>query len=408
MVRPGPALPMLGEPEGTPRIRRSPVWLAMGFRPFFLAAALHAAVFVPWWLTKVASNAAPEPGRLLPMDWHAHEMLFGFTLAVVAGFLLTAVRNWTGRDTAHGAALGALLALWVAGRAAMAAGTAVPEWLAAGAASAFPLALTLVVGRVLVAARSRRNYGLVALLAALTLACALTHWGALRNEPRLTQRALHGTVHLIVLLNVIIGGRVIPLFTRTATGSGRVRNVAVLDRLALTFSAAMVAAVAAGAEGGGFAALAGLAGAANLLRMSTWGTRGALRAPLVLVLHLGYAWIGIGQLLLAAAAAGAPIPAATALHALNLGVIGTMTLGMMARVTLGHTGRPMRATRTTILAMALITLAALARLASLALPPAWWLETVLVSGLAFAAAFALFLAAHLRMLIGPRADGEAG
>lgn len=380
----------------------------MGFRPFFLAAALHAIVFVPWWLTLLATGSSVAGGYMLPMWWHAHEMLFGFTLAVVAGFLLTAVRNWTGRDTAHGPALGALLALWLAGRVVMVAGNGLPAWLVAGTVLAFPVALTAVLGRALIAARSRRNYGVLALLTALATACALAHYGAAAGKPAITQRALLTTVHLIVFLNAFIGGRVIPLFTRTATRRSKVRNIAWLDHLALTATGALVVAVAAGATGFVTAAAATFAGVTNLARMTTWGTRAALRLPMVFILHVGYAWIGAGQLLVAGAAAGLPIPAPTALHALTIGVIGTMTLGMMARVTLGHSGLPVVASRTTVLAFSLMVLATLARLATLVLPAEFRLTSLMSSGTAFALAFTLYALVFARILVRPRADGEPG
>jgi len=402
-MAPRPALPLLGEPEDTPRIRRAPPWLAAGFRPFFLAAALHALIFVPWWLQRVRTGDLAGGGGLLPMWWHGHEMIFGFALAVIAGFLLTAARNWTGRETAHGAGLAALVALWLAGRAAMAAPDLLPAWLTAGLCIAFPLTLAAAVGRPLLAARSRRNYGLLVVLAALAGSCALMHFGAARGRPDLAQRGLHVAVHLIVLLNVVIGGRVIPLFTRTASRGSGARNLPAADWLAIAGSAGLLLAVAAGAGGALLAAIAAAAGAANLLRMAAWDSRSALRQPLVLVLHAGYAWIGIGQLLIAAAAAGGPVPAATALHALTIGVIGTMTLGMMVRVTLGHSSLEMRSSRLAHLSFALMTLAALARLSSLLLPARFLTPSILVAGAAFALAFALFLAGYGRILCGTRA-----
>lgn len=408
MGSPKIGLPIFGEPEGSAAMKRSAPWLAMGFRPFFLAAALHAAIFVPWWLILLGTGSAAGANGWRPADWHAHEMLMGFTLAVVAGFLLTAARNWTGRDTAHGAGLGALLALWLAGRVAMAAAAVLPAWLVAATVVAFPVALAAVVGRVLVAARSRRNYGVLALLAALALASALVHFGVSAGRPLLTRPVLLTTVHLIVLLIVLVGGRVIPIFTRTATQRENVKDLPILAWLALGASALLVAAVAAGASGRLLAAIAACAGAANLLRMGHWQTLATLRLPMVLILHAGYAWIGIGQLLLAGAAAGLPIPPATAIHALTIGGIGTMTLGMMARVSLGHTGLPVQASRATLLAFALMTLAVLTRLSALVLPPEHWLTTVRIAGIAFAVAFALFAAAFARILVSPRADGEAG
>jgi uncharacterized protein involved in response to NO len=401
-------LPIYGEPEPSPPVRAASAWLAMGFRPFFLAAALHAAVFVPWWMLRVGAAPDPALGAWLPMWRHAHEMLFGFALAVIAGFLLTAVRNWTARDTAHGGALAALLGLWLAGRVAMLAQAALPSALVAAAVLAFPLALLIAVGRPILAARSVRNYGILALLGVLTASCAFVHLRGATGDAVGLRRSLLTALQFVVLLNVVVGGRVIPMFTWVAVRGAPVKDSRLFAALAIGGSAALAFASVFGLTGAGLAALAALAGLSNLARLWPWLSRAAARAPMVAVLHLGYLWIGLGQLLLAAAHAGFPVAEATALHALTIGVIGTMTLGMMARVTLGHTGRPVVAKPLVQLAFALMAAAPVVRLASLALPARFWQPTVQGAGVLFALAFALYLLAFTRTLLAPRPDGQAG
>ncbi len=399
-------LPILGDPESMPRPRVTVAWLSIGFRPFFVAAALHAAIFIPWWIVRLAGGGAPTAGAWLPIWWHAHEMLFGFTLAVIAGFLLTAVRNWTGRDTARGPALVGLLGLWLLGRVAMWMQTWLPEEWVAVAVMAFPVALIVAVGRPLLAARSRRNYGILVVLGLLALSCALMHLQAAAGDARALLRCVLVSVHLLVLLNVVIGGRVIPMFTWAATRGAPIHGWPLADLLAPVASFGLMLAVAMSASGAVFAGIAAVAGAINLLRMIPWCSRAALRVPLVLVLHVGYAWIGIGQLLLAASAAGLPLAESTALHALTIGVIGTMTLGMMVRVALGHSGRPVVASRLATLAIGLMFLAPLARLSALVLPARYWMLTVQTAGTLFALAFAAYLFGFARVLLLPRPDGH--
>lgn len=399
-------LPILGEPEAGERGRAAPPWLRIGFRPFFLAAALYAVVALSWWLHQFRAPPAPQPGAWLPMWWHAHEMLFGFTLAVVAGFLLTAVRNWTGRRTARGGALAALLALWVAGRAGMAAQAWLPAWATGALAVSFPVALVFAIARPVFAVRQRNNYGIVAALALLAACDAGSHLYFGAGDASGGRRMLLGALHLIVLLNVVVGGRVIGMFTWAATGRGGARRIPAVEAAAIGGSAALALAVASGADARLLAALAVVAGSANLLRMRAWLAASALRVPMLLVLHAGYAWIGIGQLLLAGSWSGLRVVESTALHALTIGVLGTMTLGMMARVSLGHTGRPIEASRATTAAFLLMLASPLARLAALLLPASAHAATVYLSGALFAAAFLVFVAVFSRILLSPRPDGR--
>lgn len=393
-------------------LRDAPTWLAMGFRPFFLGAAVFATLTSTQWIHVLAVGRAPLPTLPAPL-WHAHEMVFGFTMAVVAGFLLTAARNWTGLDTAHGRGLLGLAALWAAGRVGASGLLPIPLVGSAALSVAFPLLLAGVVGRVLYLSGSRRNYGVVVVLGGLALASAAVWAEALGLAAGLARPALYAALHGMVLLIVVIGGRVVPLFTRNRVGDTAIGNVPTVDRAALAAASAVAlfaGPAAAGLPGAptALALSAAVSAPLQLWRMRTWGTRRAAPIPMVAVLHAGYAWIGVGHALLAAALLVPSLSPTVALHALTLGAIGTMTLGMMARVTLGHTGRTIEDHPLTTYAFALMQLAAFARLAAFVVPSwvlvwTWW-----AAGAAWVAAFALYLARSGRALLSPRPDGRAG
>lgn len=394
-------------------LRRSPIWLAMGFRPFFLSAAAYAAVATAAWLHALRTGYNPS-GSLLPLNlWHAHEMVFGFTLAVVAGFLLTAARNWTGRNTVHGWPLFALWLLWLAGRASMLGLLPLPAAAIALLQIAFPIALLCAVGRVIVQARSRRNYGVLAVLTLFAFAAVATHMQSVGLSTWSAGAAIHGALHLLILLNVVIGARIIPLFTRNRVGDPSIHGVPALDRVA-TAAAALTVPLAVLDVGGVRAVtpllvgVATVSGVLQLARMRTWGVAQALRIPMLAVLHVGYAWIGIGQLLLAASLVLPGLSETVALHALTIGTIGMMTLGMMARVTLGHTGRAIESGPALQGAFVMMGVAALARLSAEVLPASLLVGTWFVSGSLFVLALLVYLIAAWKPLTTPRPDGKAG
>lgn len=398
---------------GDEALARGPVWLAMGFRPFFLGAAVFAAIVTPFWVHAVSSGASPGGGYLPPMLWHAHEMIFGYAMAVVAGFLLTAARNWTGQNTAHGLPLLGLFVLWLLGRAAM-AGAFPPSPLLNGVLGvSFPVLLGVAVARPILRTRNYRNLLVVAVLGLIALAALGVHLGAGR-DPGLQRASIYGALHLLIVLHVIIGGRIVPLFTRNRTGNPAVRNRPLLDRAAIVaaLAVAILGAMAASRVGHPISPLLGLAALASgilqLVRMGTWGTGSALRIPLLAVLHLGYFWIGAGHLLFAASIFAPALPQSIALHALTIGVIGTMTVGMMTRVSLGHTGRPIRDSWVTVLAFASIALATPARLLGAVVPPERIPITWMVSGTLFALAVLVYFGMALVPLTTPRPDGRPG
>jgi uncharacterized protein involved in response to NO len=383
--------------------------LAKGFRPFFLLAALYAAVFVPIWLAILTSKLVPG-SYLPPMTWHAHEMTWGFVVAVVAGFLLTAVGNWTQRETATGLPLAGLLLLWLAGRLAMLFAGALPRGVPAVVDLAFLPALGVVLARPLIAARNHRNFVMLAIVAALFAANLAIHLDALGWLPSGSAHLANLlSVDLILLLIMLIAGRIFPMFTRSATGVQSIRNIPWLDRLCLAAMAGLLIVDAVVPQGAGSSAVvAGFVGVLAAARAVHWGARHSLRDPLLWVLHAGYAWLVVGLLLRAASGLLGEPPASVAIHALTVGGIGTLTLGMMARVSLGHTGRMIVAPESMKLAFVAINLAALARVLVPWFAPAWYVGGLVTAGVFWVIAFAVFLATYGGMLCRPRVDGKPG
>jgi uncharacterized protein involved in response to NO len=406
-------LPLAGGPSGAHSTDRTPDSLglsASGFRVFFLAAALSAVLAVPMWLLVLNGSASAGVGYLQPMSWHAHEMVFGFSCAVVAGFLLTAVKNWTGRETATGGALYGLALLWGLGRVVLLAGSRLPGPLVALVDLAFLPAVAIAIGRPIFASANKRNYVMLGVVGLLFAANLAVHLDALGVLPGWQLRGSHAGVDVVVLLTAIIAGRVLPMFPRNATGSKRIVSVKALDVAALVaiavYSVLDVVAPFTSAAG----LVAAVAAVLVVARAARWGVLPALRHPLLWILHFGHAWIAVGLALRAASIVSVSVPSTAGTHALTVGAIGSLTLGMMARVSLGHTGRPLVVRPITVVAFVLLTLAACLRvfgplIGTLGVSYLAWL---VMSGVAWALAFALFVAAYAKILVSPRVDGKPG
>lgn len=383
-----------------------PAWAAKGFRPFFLLAGAFAALILPLWLLALA-GAVQVDAYLGAMYWHAHEMIFGFTAAVIAGFLLTAASNWTGRETAAGGSLIALVGLWLAGRVAFAAMAVLPRIVVACADLAFLPALALVVGRALVATRNRRNYPVLGIVVALWLANLAIHLDANRVIAGWSWRATLAAIDGVTLLLLLIAARIVPMFTRNATGVAAIRNWPALDAATLAAMAALTAVDVARPDSPVIGVLAGATATLALVRSLPWGAHTTARHPLLWILHVGHAWVVIGLGLRAAAAVTGAVLLSSAVHALTVGAIGCTTLGMMARVALGHSGRPLVAPRPVALAFGALTAAAALRVLgpfALAAYPA----TIYASGALWTLAFAVFTVCYVPILVRPRVDGRPG
>jgi uncharacterized protein involved in response to NO len=370
--------------------RESPagfVLFALGFRPFYLLAGLYAALSVPLW----AAQYSGWLGGANPF-WHSHEMLFGYAFAVIAGFLLAAVRVWTLRPTPGGAPLAAIAGLWVVAR--------VLAFFSLAASSVvdliFAAAVAWGIGVPLVASGNRRNWFFIALVLALGAASIV-----FQAYPRV---ALAVGLDVVLFVMAVMGGRVIPSFTNNAipgAGARRDRTVEygalglvllllILD--ALQLPVALVALVAAAFH------------AVRLALWSPWATRAR---PILWILHLSYAWIAV-HLLLRGLAGFELVPPGLATHALTVGAVGGLTLGMMTRTSRGHTARPLAVGTWELAAYVLVQLAAVVRaLLPLAIPSAY-AACVVVSAALWFAAFALFTIVYVPILTRPRLDGKEG
>jgi uncharacterized protein involved in response to NO len=389
------------ESTATPLPRRLALW-DLGFRPFYLLAALFAALSVPLWALQFSGIIA-QPWLRGPL-WHAHEMVFGYTLAVVVGFLFTAGRNWSGQPTPTGPALMALAALWLAGRVLV----LTPFGVAAAAVNvAFPLLAAWGLWRALRAAGNRRNYFFVGLLLALASAAAVLHLGQLQWLSLPAELGLPVALDVVLFIIAVMAGRVIPMFTNNGAPGAQARREPRLETLALGSVLALLAADALGLQGLPLAALAALAMAAHAARWWLWQPWKTLRHPLVWVLHAAYLWLPVHLGLRAAAALGW-IAAGPATHALTVGLIGTLTLGMITRTALGHTGRPLRAGRIETAAYLAMLGAAVARVCLPLHDPTWLLQSVGVSAALWSLAFVLYLIRYTPLLLWPRADGRPG
>ncbi len=393
-----------------PRYRQvtGPALFSAGFRPFFLAAALWAVLAVPIWLVAYATGIAP-PSALPPATWHAHEMVFGFAAATVAGFLLTAIPNWTGRMPLQGWPLAVLVLLWLIGRIAVLFSAEIGAPVAALADLSFPVVFTAAVAREILMGRNWRNLPMLAALSLLLIGNLLVHLDALglADTAALGNRIGIGTLLTLIAL---VGGRIVPSFTRNWLAKNRPDVAApaqagtfdlvalvVTDLGLITWVFAPESLVAPWAE------LA--AGVAAGMRLSRWRGLRTTREPLVLILHIGYGWLAIGLLLLGINGLYEFLPQTTALHALTVGTVGTMTLAVMTRASLGHTGRTLSAGLVTKVIYLLVTLAAVLRLAA-PLAGIWMMLTLSLAGTAWCASFGLFVIFYGGPLARPRASDD--
>ncbi|SFX75410.1 NnrS family protein [Marinospirillum alkaliphilum] len=384
--------------------------LRQAFRPLFLLGALFSLLAMLLWGLLLTGRVMFEPYGGL-MFWHQHEMLFGFVAAIIVGFLLTAVQNWTGVRATHGRLLLWLTVIWLAGRVLMFWNPGVPGWLAAGVDLVFLPVAALLFGLILVQAGKWRNLFFVPLLLLLTVCNLLMHLGVLWQQPVLQQQGALTAVWLITLVMAIVSGRVLPMFTANGTGTPKVADHPWLDRWFLGALWLIVFLHLTGLQihvpDTWLALLYGLAallGFWRVLRVKIWVT---WRVPLLWSLHLACWFIPLGLALFAAAAAGLPVPRSTALHALAVGAMGLMILAMMARISLGHTGRLLQAKPVMSLAFLLILLVAGARVLAPWLPGSlvFWYQ---LAAAGWVLAYACYCLVYWPVLTRPRADGRPG
>lgn len=387
-------------PEPSRDIFDYPV-LGYGFRPFFLLGALYSIISLLIWSGFYAGYVTPPLFMIDPVSWHAHEMIYGFTMAIVAGFLLTAVANWTDSAPVRGFHLLGLCLLWLAGRVVMNFNLGIPEVAVLVFEGAFIVTLAFSLSIPLFKTWDKRNFVFLVLLSIL-FACDMAF---LITKERTT---LYVAVMIIIALISLIGGRIIPAFTVDAlqergeeaheTSQGKLDVLAILSLVLI-----ILALVFAKQEEAILAGTAFLSAIIHALRLRRYHTRRILDDPMVWILHVGYSWVILGLFLTGVSALGF-LPFSIALHAFTAGAIGSMTLGMMCRVTLGHTGRDKIATDLTKLSFLLMQGAAFMRVFGLMIAPDYSIEWIIGSATLWILCFALYILIYAPMLWKPDLD----
>jgi uncharacterized protein involved in response to NO len=378
----------------------------MAFRPFFLMAGLWPVVALWLWIAAFTFGV-DLPSCFDPLNWHIHEMLFGLVLAAVAGFLLTAIPNWTGRRPICGVALAGLTGLWLAGRIICLVSAFAPPWLAPIVDLAFPLALFAVARRELIAARNQRNLAIPAPIAVLGIADLLMHLEAAGYPVPVGLGWRLGLAAVIVLI-AVIGGRIIPSFMRNwlikrgaAMKLPRIHRG--IDRLALGCLHAGLVAWAILPTSRTIGLLLIFASACNFIRLAGWRGFSTFAEPLLAILHVGYLWLVLGAAMLGVSLLSHTVPETAAIHALTSGAIGTMIVAVMSRVTLGHTGRMLVADRITTFLYIIVVAGAVLRVTAV-FAPANILVLIVISAILWSGGFLLFVLRYGPMLITERID----
>lgn len=391
--------------SSTTRLSRLP-FLRNGFRPFFLGAALWLAFATPYWIALLLGGASGW-SRFDPLAWHQHAMLFGGIGGIVVGFLLTAVPNWTGRLPLAGRPLLLLASAWALARLANLVSAGLPIWLAPALDVGFLAAATLFALREVVAGRNWRNLPLVALVGMLAVAALGSHLASLDLAVGAGDGWRRLAIALAFMLVGLVGGRIVPSFTTNwlkKRGEARLPvPFARFDRVSLALLALALLAWTVAPHAGSTAGLALVAGALHLVRLARWRGHRTLLEPLVAVLHVAYLWVGLGLVVVGLAGLVPALAGLSGTHALSAGALGAMTLAVMTRASLGHTGRPLTADRTTVAIYALVGVGAVVRVGGDVVGLDVALSR-LVAALAWSGAYLGFALHYGPMLVRPRAE----
>ena len=374
-----------------------PALVSHGFRPFFLFGAVYAGAAVPLWLAMFSGHLS-LPTAFAPRDWHVHEMLFGYVSAVVAGFLLTALPPWTGRLPLQGAPLAVLFGSWVAGRAATSFSYAIGWRAALAVDAAFLVLLAAAAAREIVAGRKWNNLKVIAIVSLLAVTNVAFHIEA--HVTGLAEYSTRAGIALVVTLVCVIGGRIVPSFTRNWLARRAPGRLPIpfdrFDAVAMVVGVCAMAAWVIAPFGLPTAGALVIGGVLHLARLVRWAGERTFSDRLVLILHVAYAFVPVGFLLSALSAVDLVAPGA-GVHAWTGGAIGSMTLAVMTRASLGHTGQALKASALVQAVYAAIIVAALARVCA-ALQPAHSVPLLTVSGIAWTFAFFGFAVAYAPLL----------
>lgn len=387
---------------------KNPAVLNLGFRPFFALAAVFSILATAGWLGAWLLGLAWPGGGMAAMTWHAHEMIFGYAMAVVAGFLLTATRNWTGVQTLQGVPLLLLACCWLAARIMLALGDAVPLLWAAIADCLFNALLLAAVACPVLRVRQYRQIGILSKVALLLMANLLFYAGMLGLFPPGTRAGLYTGIYMIIALILVMARRVLPFFIEKGLAVPALKNHGWLDVSSLVLFLVFWIVDIWRPDSAAVAALAGLLCVLHGVRLAGWYRPGLMRVPMLWVLFLAYAALLLGFALKAGVFVFGLSPM-LALHAFTYGGIGLFTLGMMVRVTLGHTGRNIQEPPVVVpLMFGMLAGGTLVRVLLPLLDPIHQPFWIAVAGCLWILPFSMFLASFLPMLLQPRADGLPG
>jgi uncharacterized protein involved in response to NO len=391
-----------------PRQFRTATLFALGFRPFYLLAAVFAVLALPVWI--VSFFGGMQTGEYLrSVAWHSHEMIFGFAPAVIAGFLLTAVRNWTGQPTPTRLPLAGLVALWLVARVLIVTG---PANAAAAIDVLFLPALGFAVAIPIWRSRNAGNYKVLVVLAILTMANAAYHLASMKYLPvGMTRTAMTAALDVIAILIAIIGGRVIPAFIGNAVEHAKPRHNFVVEVLAV---GTLIVILGLGVlqpllpvSGTAWLVILVVAAVGHGIRLTLWQSWRARGNPLLWMLPAAYAWLPVA-LVLRALSRIDMVPVSASIHAFTVGAIASLMVAMMMRSALGHTGRPLVAGRAEISAFVLLQLAAIVRILASSFASGMYRDAMIVSAILWTLAFAVFLFRYAPILTRPRIDGRPG
>ena len=394
------SLHLIEEPPAPPPSRFA-LW-ALGFRPFYLLASAFAALSIPLWALQFSGVLGHA--YLAGPVWHAHEMLFGFALAVIVGFLFTAGRNWANQPTPTGPLLAALAGLWLAGRVLVLTPFG---WAAAALNVAFPLAAAVALAVPFFKARNRRNYFFVGLLALMSVAAGFVHLAQLGVTQLPAWAGLQIGLDVVLFILSVMGGRVIPMFTNNGVPGATATRHPLVEKAALGSVLALAAADIAGLRGLPLALLAAFACVAHAARWSLWQPWKTGKVPLVWVLHLAYLWVPVHLVLRALTEFGL-VAASAATHALTVGAVGGLIIGMMTRTARGHTARPLKADRYDTACYLLVLLSGVVRVVVPLVTPGHTIAAVQCSAALWSAGFGLYAVRYWPVLTRSRLDGKPG
>lgn len=385
------------------------VW-SYGFRPFFFAGSLLSVLLIIFWAMVYYRESLPG-GYFDPINWHAHEMIYGFVSAIVAGFLLTASASWTQTSPVSGTKLMLLFLTWLVGRLAFALSLfelPVPGWAWFVMDVLFIPGLVLALAPALIGAKVLRNIQFLFVLSLLALGNVLTHLAALEViDFTYASRGIYLGVNLIILIIVVIGGRVVPAFSSNACEGIHVRKFDLVEKSVMVSVWAFVLLDFCGLVGPVTGWIALVAAILNFIRLIGWDSFKTRKNSLIWILHLGYFWIAIGFLLIFLSDIFQVLPRSVAIHAFTAGAMGTFIIGMISRVSLGHTGRPLKTPNGFVWSFLFMTLSGVVRIASGFFEDHYRLG-ILTAGVLWATSFLMFVVYYAKVLLTPRPDGRPG